>query len=261
MRRSSSYGSLKILAGPDATTRISLDGLASRNKLTFGRHKSCSHVLRHKTVSREHFHIEVTAGKLLVVDLKSGNGTFVNDVRASWVEIKPGDRIRAGPYVMIFEAPVGAGEQPDAAAADARPGSGPLAGANSGENADMLFPREYTEGIVHFNAGRYYEAHEVWEEIWLRSQGAEKVFYQMLIQSAVGLHHFGRSNPVGARGMYTRVVDKLGGLPAVFMALNLTDYAKQFKSFFRELIEAGTGPVPSQKIDRPQIKLMDQGHD
>ncbi|HEY6329060.1 MAG TPA: DUF309 domain-containing protein, partial [Blastocatellia bacterium] len=56
------------------------------------------------------------------------------------------------------------------------------------------YPRQYSDGIIHFNSRRYYEAHEVWEEVWLESTGTEKLFYQMLIQSAVGLHHYERGN-------------------------------------------------------------------
>src|SRR5262249_23418987 len=77
------------------------------------------------------------------------------------------------------------------------------------------YPREYLEGITHFNAGRYYEAHEVWEAIWLRASGEEKRFYQMLIQAAVGLHHYDRGNLRGARSLYERTCDKLQQLPRV----------------------------------------------
>ena len=35
----------------------------------------------------------------------------------------------------------------------------------------------FQDGIDLFNAGRFFECHEAWEQAWLRSAGADKVFY------------------------------------------------------------------------------------
>ena len=118
-----------------------------------------------------------------------------------------------------------------------------------------LYPVEYIEGIQHFNAGRYFDAHEVWEEIWLRSSGDTKVFYQMLIQTAVGLHHYERGNARGARGMHANVIEKLGRLPAVFMSLDLVDFSRQFRTFLAELIEKNNEAPPTDE-PHPQIQLL-----
>ncbi|MGE0760100.1 MAG: DUF309 domain-containing protein [Pirellulaceae bacterium] len=60
----------------------------------------------------------------------------------------------------------------------------------------------YLQGIEHFNACDFYEAHEVWEELWQEYQGPSRKFYQGLIQTAVCLHHFGNGNTRGARKLY-----------------------------------------------------------
>ncbi len=52
----------------------------------------------------------------------------------------------------------------------------------------------YLGGIQHFNACYFYEAHEVWEALWTEYRGPARLFYQGLIQAAVGLHHFGNGN-------------------------------------------------------------------
>jgi hypothetical protein len=60
------------------------------------------------------------------------------------------------------------------------------------------FPREHTEGVWLFNRGRYYEAHERWEEFWLKEPpGQRRLFIQMLIHAAVCLHHWARGNRRG----------------------------------------------------------------
>ncbi len=58
------------------------------------------------------------------------------------------------------------------------------------------------EGVKYFNECDFYEAHEVWEELWADYQGPSRPFYQGLIQVAVCLHHFGNGNVRGARKLY-----------------------------------------------------------
>lgn len=60
----------------------------------------------------------------------------------------------------------------------------------------------YLEGIEHFNKCDFFEAHEVWEELWTDYQGPSRKFYQGLIQVAVCLHHFGNGNTRGAKKLY-----------------------------------------------------------
>ena len=108
--------------------------------------------------------------------------------------------------------------------------------------------------MIHFNAGRYFEAHEIWEEIWLRSSGEEKLFYQMLIQSAVGLYHFERNNWSGARGMHRRVTEKLAALPRLYMSLDLADFERQFNTLLKPLIEEGL-EAPQPQVARPALEL------
>lgn len=230
--------------------RIALE----KDRVTFGRSKSCDCVLTHPTVSREHFHIERNNGKLFLVDQGGENGTYVNGERVSWVELKEGDNIRAGPFTMVFED------------ADARTeaGQAPTVGESQSESRGLAFdstaieiyPREYLQGIEDFDAGRYFDAHEIWEEVWLRSSGETKLFYQMLIQAAVGLHHYERGNARGARGMHANVIEKLGRLPSVFMSLDLADFSRQFKAALEELIDNNNEAAPGDDDHRPRIELL-----
>ncbi len=64
------------------------------------------------------------------------------------------------------------------------------------------YDRLYLEGIIHFNDCEFFEAHDVWEELWTDYQGESRRFYQGLIQTAVCLHHFGNENIHGARKLY-----------------------------------------------------------
>jgi hypothetical protein len=48
----------------------------------------------------------------------------------------------------------------------------------------------FERGLAHFNARRFFEAHEVWEEIWLVENEPEKTFLQGIIQIAAAFHHY-----------------------------------------------------------------------
>jgi predicted metal-dependent hydrolase len=74
----------------------------------------------------------------------------------------------------------------------------------------------YRRGIRLFNAREFYDAHEVWEDVWRESHGMEKKFLQGLIQAAVALHHRSTGNVVGACSLAERARRNLGGCPAEF---------------------------------------------
>jgi predicted metal-dependent hydrolase len=251
---------IKFTSGPDEGAIVALD----KAKVMFGRHQTCDGLIVHPTVSREHFSIEQTGGMFFLVDQGSGNGTFVNDERVSWVELKDGDSIQAGPFTLIFKNT----DDRDSADSDFD-----AADHQQSESYDiterqafdrghkLIYPREYLIGIERFNARLYFDAHEIWEEIWLRSSGDTKLFYQMLIQAAVGLYHYERENYRGARGMYNNVVEKLQRLPSFYMSLDLADFSRQFRSFFAGLIEDEIERPLSADTPRPVIHLLSSDTD
>jgi len=70
----------------------------------FGRAVNAGISLDHETVSREHARISEKDGKLLLADLDSRNGTFLNraQVKQEEVELYPGDLIRLGDVLLRF---------------------------------------------------------------------------------------------------------------------------------------------------------------
>ena len=236
--------SLRFETGPRTGEAVKID----KSKFTFGRHLSCDCMLTHLTVSRVHFYIELNGGKYLLVDENSGNGTFVNDRQVSWVELKNGDKVQAGPFVFSVE--LSNDELNESGSGEVDQGS---ENNQFDEEYARMYPLEYLEGIRAFNSGGYFDAHEIWEEIWLRSSGEAKLFYQALIQAAVGLHHYGRGNMRGARGMHKNVMEKLDRLPRVFMSLDLEEFRGAFAGFFADLERE---PEPSGEKQPPVIRLL-----
>ena len=58
----------------------------------------------------------------------------------------------------------------------------------------MKESEQFRKGVVLFNARKFFEAHEVWEELWLVEPEPEKTFLQGLIQVAAACHHDSRGN-------------------------------------------------------------------
>ena len=63
----------------------------------FGRDPGCDVVISEATVSRRHAEVKWDGHELVVEDLGSSGGTFVNDVRVQHAVVQPGDVLRLGP--------------------------------------------------------------------------------------------------------------------------------------------------------------------
>ncbi len=47
---------------------------------------------------------------------------------------------------------------------------------------------EFEHGVKLFNAGKFWNSHEAWEQIWIRHKEDERLFFQGLIQLAAAYH-------------------------------------------------------------------------
>ena len=107
----------------------------------------------------------------------------------------------------------------------------------------------FEEGIDLFNEGKFFECHEAWEEIWQRSAGEEKLFYQGMIQAAVGILHAQRGNLNGAASLYAKSRVKLDPLPRMHMGIALGDLRDAMREFFAIALQGEPLPSPP-KIQR-----------
>lgn len=65
------------------------------------------------------------------------------------------------------------------------------------------------EGVRLFNQRCFYDAHDVWEDLWTETRGEKKLFFQGLIQAAVAYYHALNANNAGAANLLPRAIDKL----------------------------------------------------
>jgi predicted metal-dependent hydrolase len=91
------------------------------------------------------------------------------------------------------------------------------------------------DGIIFFNSGRYFEAHEVWEDLWRETFGDLRLFYQGLIQTAVGLHHLSRGNLIGARAQLAKALPKLDERSGRATAIDVDSLQRDLRKVLDEL--------------------------
>jgi predicted metal-dependent hydrolase len=110
----------------------------------------------------------------------------------------------------------------------------------------------YLEGIGLFNRGEYFDAHEVWEDLWKDCPAADRRFYQALIQAAVSIYHFERGNHQGAA--------RLAGSGKRYMQPYRPSYRRLSVDGFWQQVEAFIAPALNgcaiaSSTARPEIVL------
>jgi two-component system, NtrC family, sensor kinase len=92
--------SLFVIQGRNRGTRFDLE--ANEGAISIGREAGNAVQVDDNEVSRRHAEIRRVGDTYVLGDLKSSNGTFVNDIRVERVELTSGDRIRLGRTVLIY---------------------------------------------------------------------------------------------------------------------------------------------------------------
>jgi uncharacterized protein len=96
------------------------------------------------------------------------------------------------------------------------------------------------EGVALFNAGQWFEAHEVWEQAWQRESGDRRGLLQGLILVAAGWLKREAGRPEGARTLFSRALERLGPLPAACEGIDVGVLVPQV----RQWREGGASPRP-----------------
>ena len=76
-------------------------------------------------------------------------------------------------------------------------------------------------GIALFNAGKFWEAHEAWEEIWKNHPEDGRFFIQGLIQLAAAYHQLGKKVYRGVLIHLKQAQDRLKLFPSDFLGIDV----------------------------------------
>ena len=120
----------------------------------------------------------------------------------------------------------------------------------------------YYDGIHLFNEKEFFEAHEVWEDAWHMAYGLKFEFYQGMIQCAVALEHYRRSNPRGVLSLFDSYNKHFKDVPDVFMGLDVKAFLERMRAVLDPVLSAN--PVPQRgeiELDPARAPTIELNYD
>jgi len=101
----------------------------------------------------------------------------------------------------------------------------PLPSVNEETKKEELF----LEGIKQFKSMDYFEAHEVWEDLWSDYYNEDRKFIQGLIQLSVSFVHLGNGNMVGAKNLLRKAKEKFQNYQGVHRGIHVKTLINQME--------------------------------
>ena len=109
---------------------------------------------------------------------------------------------------------------------------------------------ELAEGLACYRNRQFFETHEHWESVWMRSSEPERTFLQSLIHIAVAFHHLQQNNPTGAIRQLKRALRKLEDYPPEFGRVDVD----AVRCSIAEWLTALEGATPTASLPYPIIR-------
>lgn len=106
-------------------------------------------------------------------------------------------------------------------------------------------------GFEAFNAGHYWEQHELLEHAWNEEPRAVRDLYQGILQVGVALHQIENGKWAGAIKLMRRGLNRLDPLPPVCMGIDLDSFRRQAHIVHWQLLDLGAAHLA--EIDRTEF--------
>ena len=81
----------------------------------------------------------------------------------------------------------------------------------------------FQKGLVEYEKGDYFEAHEAWEDLWSDYNFPDRKFIQGLIQLSVSFVHMGNGNLTGARNLLKKCQQKCSDYNGIHRGINVDE--------------------------------------
>jgi hypothetical protein len=108
-----------------------------------------------------------------------------------------------------------------------------------------------------FNQGRFYEAHEVLEELWRGKHGSNRRFYQGLIQLAGAFVHFQKNRLRPAVALLGLARENLQAYPTFHEGLSLEETLALIERWTNQVVAGGHAHNPYREECAPRLRLRD----
>lgn len=123
------------------------------------------------------------------------------------------------------------------------------------EDFDVL-PLDEVEALAraHFNAGRYFGAHEAWETVWRQERGSDdEEFFKGLSQIGAGYTHALRGNAHGARALLERGLGRIEPYGPLHRDIDVAALLGAGREHLRAAAEAERARTTPPHFDTPEV--------
>jgi len=111
-------------------------------------------------------------------------------------------------------------------------------------------------GVELFNGGRFFAAHEVWEEIWVECVGTEKLLLQGLVEIAAGYAKVETGVRNGALKLLSRGLEHLRPYLPAALGLDLTPLADGVEADVQRLRAAPETAISLALVRAPVLRWV-----
>ncbi|HEY8201688.1 MAG TPA: DUF309 domain-containing protein [Actinomycetota bacterium] len=109
-------------------------------------------------------------------------------------------------------------------------------------------------GVEHFNAGRYFPAHEAWETAWKQSRDtADAEFFKGLSQLGAGYTHLLRGNRHGAFTLLRRGAGRISAYPRGHLGIDTEAVAERARADADAVEHGEIEPGPDALTEAPRV--------
>jgi len=115
------------------------------------------------------------------------------------------------------------------------------------------YAQHFLEGVRHFNAHEFWDAHESWETIWLVAESDVEQFLQGMIQLAAAYHHVKRGTHRGAVRLFDAALRRLSAFPIRWSGVDRAG-AENAARRHREQVALSSEKVPQSEF--PELILL-----
>ena len=106
-------------------------------------------------------------------------------------------------------------------------------------------------GVAHFEAGRFFPAHEAWETAWKQAKETDDAeFFKGLSQLGAGYVHLLRGNAHGAKTLLRRAASRIGRYPDGHHGVHTRAVTDRAESDARAVEEGDLVPGPEALAGR-----------